>query len=169
MREAILLRPSPMTRGGRRTAAATSVLVDDHETEVFSLEKGFQPVPVADLTGRCDCLLQRFHRRDTDRDAPPCSPRAGLTTSLPCFSRKARTASRSSPTSIWSGTTRPARGDHAPRNRLVVTDRHRDAGSQFRKALAAMNRAAAMGERKNPPSASVISTWIPRRVASRRR
>ena len=94
---------------GRRTAAATRAVIDDDEAQVLPRhllldEDALALFPLATMIAA---------RRSSIVSIPtatplPCSPRAGLTTTEPCFWRNSASVA-SSPASTCSGTLTPAR------------------------------------------------------------
>jgi hypothetical protein len=121
------------THGGRHQA-----MVDDDEAQILALETGFHQHAVADFARRLDGASVDSTVSSPTATPLPCSPRAGLTTTLPCFFRNASSASGRRPPPSARALQAGLLHD-AARDRLVVADRHGDGRGQFRQALAAMD------------------------------
>ena len=109
---------SPITSAGRRTAAATSLVVDDDDAQILALDAS-STMTVSQNRARTDRRRLPISRMST-RTPPPCSPRAGLTTTRACRQGSRATLFRP-PASTCSGRRKTA----SPRMRQVCLSSQR--------------------------------------------
>ncbi len=162
----IFCLPSPTMRGGRRTAAATNL--KSMTTSLRSSPAKQASTRTRSQISRAAAMARSISSSVSSPTATPlpCSPRAGFTTTLPCFLRKAFSALASSSATICSGTTRPA---FSTTRRVTALSSQMDIATpevSSERLSRQWTERPPCERRKKPPSASVISTCTPRLCAS---
>src|SRR5699024_2686175 len=121
------------------------LLVDDDQAQILALEVALEDDLVRDPARALDGGLDLVPRGEADRDALALLAAHGLDDDAAMFRQEGRARLRIAARHL-GGDAHAGGLDDAPRDALVVADRHGDGGGELRERLATAHRAAAMGQ-----------------------